>query len=116
VADFLHDFLLKHAVAFYIGVMGLSDDNDRLVAVAGYILAHKLDRITNRDIQRGDRSMRGLTRRDTDRIFEQLDSYGWITQVPGKRFGDVQWVVNPEVHRKFAAKAKEEVERRRCTQ
>jgi hypothetical protein len=113
VADFLHGFLLKHAVAFYIGVMGLSDDNDRLAAVAGYILAHKLERITNRDIQRGDRSMRKMTRRDTNAIFEQLEAFGWIIQEQGKRYGDVQWVVNPEVHRKFATKAKEEVERRR---
>jgi hypothetical protein len=113
VADFLHGFLLKHAVTFYIGVMGLSDDNDRLVAVAGYILAHKLERITSRDIQRGDRSMRRMSRRDTNAIFEQLEAFGWIIQVQGKRYGDVQWVVNPEVHCKFAAKAKDETERRR---
>ena len=54
VAGFLHGFLLPHALAFYAGVLGLSNDHDRLADVAGYILARKLERITNRDVQRGD--------------------------------------------------------------
>ena len=60
VGAFLHGFLLAHALAFYAGVLELSNAHDRLTAVAGYILAHRLDRITNRDIQRGNRTMRGL--------------------------------------------------------
>ena len=63
---FLHGFLLPHALAFYAGVLGLSNDHDRLTAVAGYILAHKLEEITNRDVQRGDRTMRNLTKRETE--------------------------------------------------
>jgi hypothetical protein len=113
VAKFLHDFLLPHAVAFYAGVLGLSDDHDRLAAVAGYILAHKLEKITNRDIQRGDRTMRGLTKRDTERVFEQLDALGWISRIESKRLGSApQWVVNPEVHRLFQERAKKEAARR----
>ena len=38
---FLHGFLLPHALAFYAGVLGLSNDHDALTALAGYILAHK---------------------------------------------------------------------------
>ena len=56
VAGFLHGFLLPHALAFYAGVLGLANDHDRLADVAGYILAHKLERITNRDVQRGDQN------------------------------------------------------------
>ena len=41
VAGFLHGFLLKHAIAFYSGVLGLANDHDRLANVADYILAHK---------------------------------------------------------------------------
>jgi hypothetical protein len=37
VAEFLHRFLLPHALAFYTDIFGLSDDHDRLTAVAGYI-------------------------------------------------------------------------------
>ena len=85
VTGFLHGFLLPHALAFYAGVLGLSNDHDRLTAVAGYILAHKLERITNRDVQRGDKSMRNLTRRETEALFEQLDAFGWVTRTPGPR-------------------------------
>ena len=50
VADFLHGFLLPHAMAFYADVLGLSNDHDRLANVADYILAHELKKITNRDV------------------------------------------------------------------
>jgi hypothetical protein len=112
VADFMHDFLLPHAIAFYVGVVGLADDHDRLANIAGYILAHRLERITNRDIARGDRNMRLIDRQDVDSIFNRLDALGWISKVQGRRISDVQWVVNPEVHRRFEARAKAEAERR----
>ena len=113
VKGFLHGFLLPHALAFYAGTLGLSDDHDRLAAVAGHILAHKLERVTNRDVQRGDRSMRKLTRRETEAIFEQLDALGWITRIPGRRPSDPpHWIVNPVVHQKFAERGEKETERR----
>ena len=102
VADFLHGFLKPHAVAFYMGVLGLSNDHDRLANVADYILAHKLERITNRDVPRGDRSMRGLKRHETEAIFEQLEALGWIIRTPGPRPSDPpHWMVNPVVHQKI---------------
>ena len=117
VADFLHGFLLPHALAFYAGVLGLANDHDRLANIAGYILARKLERVTNRDVQRGDRSMRNLTRRETDAIFEQLDALGWVTRTPGPRPSDPpHWIVNPRVHTKFAERAKGEAERRQREQ
>ena len=113
VAGFLHGFLLPHALAFYAGVLGLANDHDRLANVADYILAHKLERITNRDVQRGDRSMRNLTRRETDAIFEQLDAFGWVTRTPGPRPSDPpHWIVNPVVHQKFAERAEAAKKRR----
>ena len=113
VAGFLHGFLLPHALAFYAGVLGLSNDHDRLANVAGYILAHKLERITNRDVQRGDRTMRNLKRRETEAIFEQLDAFGWVTRTPGPRPSDPpHWIVNPAVHQKFAERAEAERKRR----
>jgi uncharacterized protein DUF3987 len=112
VADFLHGFLLPHAISFYVGVVGLADDHDRLANVAGYILAHKLERVTNRDIARGDRDMRKLDRQDVESILNRLDVLGWVNRVQGKRFSDVQWVVNPEAHRRFEERAKREAERR----
>jgi len=108
-AGFLHNFLLPHAFAFYAGTLGLSNDHDRLAAVAGYILTRKLDRITNRDVQRGDRTMRGLERQEIEAVFEQLDALGWIDRVAGHRPTDPpRWIVNPAVHDKFAERAEAE--------
>ena len=61
--------------------------------------------------------MRGLTRRDTDRVFEQLDALGWISRDPGRPQGwrpsdPPRWVVNPEVHRLFQERAQVEASRR----
>jgi hypothetical protein len=113
VAKFMHGFLLPHALAFYAGVLGLADEHDRLAAVAGYILARRLDRITNRDVQRGDRTMRKLDRRDIESVFNQLDALGWIDRVPAVRAGDPpSWNVNPEVHRRFEQRGREEAKRR----
>jgi hypothetical protein len=114
VAGFLHGFLLPHAAAFYVNVLGFSDDHDRLAAVAGYILAHELDVITNRDVQRGDRTMRGLKSRDVEDVFSQLDALGWVDRLPPLRAGaPPRWRVNPEVHQRFRERAEGERERRR---
>jgi hypothetical protein len=87
---------------------------ERRTSLASGILAHKLDRVTNRDVQRGDRTMRKLERRDIERLFDQLDAFGWITPTPGLRPSDpAHWMVNPAVHRKFAERAQKEGERRK---
>ena len=113
VARFMHEFLLPHALAFYAGVLNLADEHERLSAVAGYILAHKLQRITNRDVQRGDRTMRKLTRRDTEAVFEQLEALGWVSRsAPTRPTDPPHWVVNEHCHRLFENRAKDEAERR----
>ena len=105
--------LKPHAVAFYVGVLGLSNDHDRLANVADYILARKLERITNRDVARGDRSMRGLKKHETEAIFEQLEALGWVIRTPGPRPSDPpHWMVNPVVHQKFAERAEAARKRR----
>jgi hypothetical protein len=113
VSEFLHGFLLRHAFAFYAGTLGLSDDHDRLTAVAGYILAHKLEVMTNRDVQRGDRTMRGIERQSIARIFEQLEALGWVEAEPGQRAtSPPRWIVNPLVHQRYAKRAEQERKRR----
>ena len=109
VADFMHRFLLPHATAFYAGMLELSDDHDRLTKVAGYILAKKLSRITNRDVQRGNNAMRGLERQEIESIFDQLEALGWVFRTPGPyRSSPLHWQVNPEVHRRFSERAARE--------
>jgi hypothetical protein len=113
VANFMSRFLLPHAVAFYSSIYGLSDDHERLTAVAGYILAHKVDCLTNRIIQRGDRTMRGLGKREVEDICHQLSALGWVTEARRLRPTDPpRWDVNPEVHRLFRERAERETTRR----
>ncbi|MFC6460434.1 DUF3987 domain-containing protein [Paracoccus aerius] len=113
VAAFLHGFLLRHAFAFYAGVLGLSEDHDRLSAIAGHILARRLERITNRDVQRGDKAMRSLRDQDIQPLLQQLAAMGWLERIDGPRPSSApHWIVNPAVHSRFSARAKAERERR----
>jgi hypothetical protein len=113
VACFLHDFLFPHALAFYTGVLGLSDDHDRLTAIAGHILTHKLEKITNRDVQRGTRDMRSLQEHQTRSYFEQLSALGWLDRIePPRPSSSPHWRVNPTVHEKFSDRATREAQRR----
>lgn len=103
VAEFMRRFLLPHALAFYAGVLDLSNDDDRLKAVAGRILAHGLSQITVRDVARSVHSMRKLTAREIVPVLEQLAALNWLSEVPGPRTtSDPIFLVNPEVHRLFA--------------
>lgn len=113
VARFMSRFLMPHAAAFYGTVLGLSDDHDRLTAVAGYILAHGLSEVTCRVVERSVRQMRGLDRPDVLRVLHQLEVLGWLDPVPLAKPGAApRWVVNPAVHRLYADRAEAEVARR----
>lgn len=118
VAAFLHRFFLPHAIAFYGGLLGMSDDHDRMASVAGYILAHRLETVSARDVARGDSTMRKLTRAETVRIFEQLEALGWVsTQATVARSNAAPtWVVNPAVHQLFTDRRDIEAARRKAAQ
>lgn len=108
-ADFLHKFLMPHALAFYGGVLALADDFDAMTNLAGFILARKLDKVTNRIVNHGDRAMRRLKRHEIEALCDRLDGFGWLARVPGpRRDSPPDWLVNPEVHRKFAERAEQE--------
>jgi hypothetical protein len=113
VSRFLHEFLLPHAVSFYSGVLGLSDDHDALLATAGYILSKKSETITARDVQRGDRTMRSLSRAEAEAVLERLDAFGWLVPQPATRRDSLSYTVLPAVHSVFADRARDEATRRR---
>ena len=46
----MRTFLLPHAFAFYAGVLGMADDQEQMEAIAGYILAHRLQEVDHRTI------------------------------------------------------------------
>jgi hypothetical protein len=109
-AKFIDEFLLPHAITFYTGVLGVADNHDLLINVAGFIRAKELSKIDNRVIQRGNRSMRRMTQKDIDNVFNHLDVFGWITKVVDKNrttFG----IVNPRVHTLFSERAERERQR-----
>jgi len=91
----------------------MSDDHERLTAIAGYILAHKVNHLTSRIVQRGDRTMRGLKRYEIENIGHQLSALGWVMEAQRRRPTDpLQWNVNPEVHRLYQERANLEATRR----
>ena len=111
VETFLSGYIMKHSLAFYAGVIGLSDDHDDLMDVAGYILAKEKTKVTIRDIRMGIRSMRKIDRDAGVKLFQRLEALSWVDPV-NMRADAPSWNVNPAVHELFAAKANQERERR----
>lgn len=111
VADFLTGYIMRHSMAFYAGVIGLSDGHERAQMVGAYILAHKLETVTLRTIERGVREFRALDRDSAAKVMDHLEAFGWLVATH-KRSDAPSWAVRPEVHEMFAAKADMERERR----
>lgn len=112
VARFMHDFLLPHAIAFYTGVLDITGDYGKLKSIAGYILAHRKNEVSNRDMLRGVSSMKGLKAKEIEAIFEQLEACSWLTRGVSNRYNAPRWKVNPVVFSRFAEVTKLEIERR----
>lgn len=110
-SQFLHKFLWRHALAFYTNVAGLTDDYEIIKDVAGYILAHKLDKVSLRNLTRGTTLMKRHARLDGERIFEQMAAHGWLEETRS-RVDSVMWTVNPMVHELYADRADKERMRR----
>jgi Protein of unknown function (DUF3987) len=115
VAIFLHDFLLPHAFAFYVDLMGLADDHDHLTAMAGYILAQKKESLNARDCYRDIHQLRSKrVREDIEPLLGKLEAFGWLNRTPGRRPSDHPvFTVNLEVHKRFADRAEAEAKRRK---
>jgi hypothetical protein len=78
--------------------------------LAGYILAHRSDAITAREIGRAHRPLRGKPV-EIDQAMAVLTDAGWAVPAEGRSDG-ARWSVNPAVHLKFAVAAQAEKERR----
>lgn len=112
VADFLHEFLFPHALAFYQNVLGLSDRHDAVLATAGWILSHRPEKITVRDVRRGDRTMREMDVDQAEEVLRKLDALSWVEPVPTARKDSTTYIVNPAVFDDFAHRAEKEKARR----
>jgi len=83
--------------------------------IAHYILAHRLERITVRNVQRDYSPLRSPEmRRHLEAAMGSLVDAGWLREVFPKqqRQGVREWRVNPEVHGVFAERAEQEAARR----
>ena len=80
VATFMREFTRPHLFDFYNGVLKLPAEHERLIAIAGYILARKLKTIANRQVQAAVRDMRKLTSKDITPVLEQLEALGWLAR------------------------------------
>lgn len=109
VEAFLHEYILKHAVSFFVDMLGVSEDNIELQKMAGFILAKKLESVTFRDIQRSTGGTNSCTKPQAQVIVERLESLGWL--ISSNAAKNV-WAVNPHAHIKFAEQAQAEAERR----
>lgn len=118
VARFIHGYIARSAVAFYVGILGFADDHDKIVEVAAYILAQRLETISNRHIQRAfkwaNKSKSGMDAFEIRILCEKLESLGWLTPTdPPPKSKTPHWAVNPVVHAKYAEHGVREAERRR---
>lgn len=111
-ADFLHEFLWPHSLAFYSNVLGMSDRHDALLATAGWILTNRPDKVTVREVRRGDRTMREMDVEQAEEILRKLDAMCWIDPVQSARRDSIAYTVNPAVYEVFSARAEKEKARR----
>ena len=111
VAKFLHEFVLRHSMDFYGRIAGGDSDSDIIKDIAGYILAHGVEKITYRTFQRGSSQMRKITKEAAEPICQQLQSHGWLDGYEIKS-GRLLATVNPRVHELFSEIADDERERR----
>jgi hypothetical protein len=113
VAEFLHSYLFRHALAFYGNVVGLSDRHDKVLATAGYILAHQMRTISVGEARRGDRTMRKMDEREAADVLSQLDAFGWLDPLPlSRNETSPKYQVRTFVHTLFEDRAEQEAERR----
>ncbi len=116
VAQFMEKFLMPHAACFY-SMLGLSDDFDRVKALAEHILAKKLVEVTIRDVQRATRQLRGLKKHEILPVLQQLVALNWLAEIPGPRAeSDPKFLVNWTAHELYAGRGERERERREQAQ
>ena len=113
VAEFMVRFLRPSAVAFYAGLLGLSAGHERLLALAAWIIAAKVDEVKARDVQASSQSFRHVTADEVRQLCEKLEAFGWGGWFdPGPKSNKPRFVVNPRVHTLFAERGAAETERR----
>lgn len=111
VTTFMLEYLLPHAARFYTELLQPSVSGSHAQWIAGHILAHTLTEVSCRTIGRAYREIRGETR-EIQHAMEHLIALGWAMPAHTTPAGVTRWTINPDVHVRFAARARSEQQRR----
>lgn len=112
VGLFMEEFLLPHALAFYQEILDANQQQERIRWVCGYILAHKLEQLSTRDLARSCRWWGKMADWERQKLLKSVVEWGWI--LPKSRGSDMLsklptlYFVNPAVHEVFAKRAEME--------
>ena len=109
-AAFMREIVIPHLYRAH-AVMFSSAQTTHAQWIAGYILAHKLDRITSRDVAKAYRPLRPPEcKSELADVMASLATVGWIEPiVPANTAKPVwSWDVNPHVHTIFSDRAERE--------
>ncbi len=115
VTRLLMDWLLGHILEFWFNVLDRNPQTAHIQWVAGYILAHNLQEITQRELQRDYRLWDNLSQFAKEQVFTTLTDAGWVRSgTPNKAKSGLprRHQVNPAVHQ-FKAKAEKEKQDRK---
>jgi len=113
-ADFMLDIVLPHLLRAD-AVMFSTAQTGHAAWVAGFILAHRMERIASRDVVRAYGALRAPEMRgELADVMASLVTVGWLEpEAPSNPVKPVgAWKVNPAVHVLFAEKANREKARR----
>ena len=108
----IESFIMRHSMAFYIGLLGMSENDQIMKDVAGSILAHGDAEISNRELMRRVRTYRKANQYERDEVTKTLVALGWLEPLGGVTDKENKWKVSPETHAKFEQKAESERIRR----
>jgi len=109
--DLMVRFVLPNSLAIYNRFFDQHDigGNDSRW-IAGYILAHRVEKLTVRDLQRARPELKD--RKRTEWAVDHLVTANWLTPMQGRQANSVVWKVNPQVNVLFADRADQERQRR----
>ena len=110
VASFMRDILVPHLLRGE-AVMFSTAQTSHARWIAGYILAHRMDRIAARDIVRAYGALRAPEAKDElAAVMASLVTVGWLEpEMPSNPAKPISaWTINPAVHVLFADRAERE--------
>lgn len=116
VRDLWRNFLLPHAIAFYINIVGFSEVGKHVKKIAELCLTSETNEISNREFIHGWIGWRHIKDWDQQTVIQQLIDQGWILPHPLARQTNkgfpTRFLINPELSKYHATRKAQEKERR----